>query len=404
LLAAILACFQAICWTLVRSPLLRLAVAIVGLPSAVMMFALYWATYNLHFTPTQLALGLCAIIGMAYLAAVAGVARDRRGDRLSWAWLGRLLLAAVPGWRGRERPFASPLAAQRWLEVRRHGWLLPALVGLFLAMLFWGAALPLSRAEVARIALAIVGVPALLAFFVGFGMGKTSFWARDLRLSSFLATRPVSCTALAHAKLQAAALSALAAWGVVLLLAPLWVVFSGNGEVVRALWGVLVHGQPAWKLGLLVPMALAGLVGLTWLQLVAGMGLSLTGRAAVVNGVVLLYGLVGTALVSLAIWTGLHPNFFDTLLIVLWWLAGGLALLKLSAAAWTWMRPGFWRDRPVVRLTLWLGITACLLVPLYSVVPQNPVPTPLIALFVVLALPLTRLTALPAALAWNRHR
>src|SRR5262249_48079320 len=154
---------------------------------------------------------------------------------------------------------------------RRHGWLLPVFVGLFLAMLFfWGTALPLSPAEVARVVAAIVGVPALLAFFVGFGMGKTSFWARDLGLSSFLATRPVSSAALARAKLQAGGVSALATWGLVVLLAPLWAELSDNVEVIRALGNALFGDQPAWKLGLLAPVALAGLVGLTWLQLVAG--------------------------------------------------------------------------------------------------------------------------------------
>jgi hypothetical protein len=56
------------------------------------------------------------------------------------------------------------------------------------------------------------------------------------------------------------------------------------------------------------------------------------------------------------------------------------------------------------RLFLWFAVAACLLVPLYAFVPENPVPPHLVALFVVLALPLTRLTALPAAVAWNRHR
>src|SRR5262249_39621612 len=160
--------------------------------------------------------------------------------------------------------------------------------------------------------------------------------ARNLELSSFLATRPLTSAALANAKLYAAGLSALATWGLIVLLAPLWAVLSGNVAVVRALGDRLFHDQPAWKLGLLAPVALAGLVGLPWLQLVAGMGLSLTGRAGVVNGVVLLYGAVGTALAGLAIWTGFHADFFDTLLIVLWWLGGGLGLLKLSAAAWSW--------------------------------------------------------------------
>jgi hypothetical protein len=403
--AAYLACTQAVCWTLVRSPLVRLVVVILGWPSVVLGAALVWARYNLEVTLTQLMLGLCALIATAYAVAVAGVARDRRGDRWGWAWLGRLLLRAVPRLPGPERPFASPLAAQRWLEVRRHAWLLPVVVGLFLALLlFWATALPLSRAEVARVAAALVGFPAVLAFFVGFGMGKTSFWAGDLGLSSFLATRPLTSAALANAKLHAAWLSALTTWGLVLLLSPLWAVLSGNVEAVRALGDALFHDQPAWKLGLLAPVALAGLVGLTWLQLVAGMCLNLTGRAGVVNGVVLLYAAVGTALASLGVWTAFHPDFFATLRAVLWWLGGGLGLLKLSAAAWAWGWSGCRQGRAVTRLSLWLATTACLLVPLYAAVPEGPVPAHLVALFVVLALPLTRLTALPAAVAWNRHR
>jgi hypothetical protein len=407
--AAYLAWSQALCWTLVRTPLLRLIMVILVLPSVALMGVLVWATYGLEITITQLNLGLCALIGLAYVAAVAGVARDRRGDRLGWAWLGPLLLRAVPRWAGRERRFASPQAAQRWLEVRRHSWLLPAFVGFFLALLFWGMALPLGQEDVARIAVAIVGVPALLAFFVGFGMGKTSFWARNLELSSYIATRPVTCTALAHAKLYAAGLSALATWGLVLLLAPLWAVVSGNVQTIRALCDGLFHDQPAWKLGLLAPAALAGLVGLTWLQIVAGMCLSLTGRAAVVNAVVLFYVAVGAVLARLVTWTAVDPGFFDTMLTVLWWLGGSLGLLKLSAAAWAWSRRGtdfksVLQDGTAARLALWLAVVACLLVPLYALVPENSGPIHLVALFVVLALPLTRLLALPAAVAWNRHR
>jgi hypothetical protein len=400
LAAAYLACCQAVCWTLVRAPLWRLVVVILVLPSVALGAVLAWARYGLDITATQVNLGLCALIGLAYAAALMGVARDRRGDGWGGAWPGQLLRRAVPRRPGRHGPFASPLAAQRWLEVRRHAWVLPGFVGLFLALLFWAKALPLDPADVARCAAAVVGFPLVLAFFVGFGMGKGSFWARDLHLAPFMAARPLTSRALAHAKLYAAGLSALVAWGLVLVLAPVWVVVSGNAGPVQALGEALFQGQPGWKLGLLAPVALAGLVGLTWLQLVAGMALSVTGRAAVVNSVVLLYGAVGTALAGLGLWAGFHPEFRDRLLAVLGWLGGGLALLKLVAAAWAWSR----QRGAVPRLALWVVIAACLLVPLFAVVPKGPMPKPLVALYVVLALPLTRLIALPAAVAWNRHR
>jgi hypothetical protein len=289
--------------------------------------------------------------------------------------------------------------------MRRHGWLLPLFVGLFLGLLFWAAALPVGPAEVARGTVTMICFPVGMAFFVGFGMGKTGFWARELRLSSFLATRPLGCAELALAKLQAAGLSALAAYGLVVLLAPVWMMASGNAATVAALGDAWFHDQPLWKLGILLPVALAGLVGLTWLQLVAGMCLSLTGRVAVVNGVVVLYLAVGTTLASLGIWTAEHPDFVDTLRMVLWCLGGALCLLKAGVAAWVWSRYALRRQPTALRLALvWLAVTAAVLVPLYVLVPSHLGPPHLIALYLVLALPFTRLTALPAALAWNRHR
>jgi hypothetical protein len=51
-----------------------------------------------------------------------------------------------------------------------------------------------------------------------------------------------------------------------------------------------------------------------------------------------------------------------------------------------------------------LAIAECLLVPLYALVPEGRVSMHLVALYLVLALPLARLLALSAAVAWNRHR
>jgi hypothetical protein len=404
-MAAYLACTQAVCWTFVRTPLLRLVVVILVLPSAALGVILVWANYNLQVTTTHVAVGLSAVVVLSYVAAVGGVARDRRGDRFDWAWLGSWLLRAVPSWSCRQRTFASAQAAQRWLEVRRHAWLLPMFVGLFLLLLlFWGAALPLGPQEVVRVVAAILGFPCVLAFVIGFGMGKTSFWAGNLDLSSFTATRPLSSTGLANAKLYAAGLGALASWGLILVLSPLWVVLSGNAAVIQMQGNTLFHGQPAWYLAVLGFLASAGLVGFTWLQLVAGMCLSLTGRSWIVNGVVLLYGTCATALAILGAGTMYDGEFFAVLLIVLWCLGIGLALLKFGITTWLWRGPGRAADGKVWRLALWLSIAACLLTLLYAVFPDGPLPAHLAALYVLLALPLARLIGLPAAVAWNRHR
>jgi hypothetical protein len=190
----------------------------------------------------------------------------------------------------------------------------------------------------------------------------------------------------------------------IVLLLPLWAVLSGNVEVVRQMLDMMSHDQSTLTLVLAAPAALLGLAGLTWLQMVGGMCLSLTGRPALVNGFALAALAVVGLIAGLGIYAGLAPDFFETALVVLWCLGGTLGLAKFGLVCWTWSQPG-WRDKTLPWLVLvWLTVAACLLGPLYALVPANPVPTNLIALFVVLALPLARLTALPWAVAWNRHR
>jgi hypothetical protein len=402
--AALMASFQAISWTLVHSALLRLTVAIIILPSIALSIAVYCARYNLQITVAQLALLLCAVIVLAYAAAVAGVARDRRGDGLSWAWAGRMLSRVWPLLPDRRQPFASPGAAQRWLEVRRHAWMLPAFTAMFLVMLFWATALPLGPGEVGQVVVAAFTFPVLLAFFAGFGMGKTSFWTSDYRLSSFLAARPLSSAALARAKLQAAVVSVAVSWTLILVLFPLWVILSGNASSVRQLVETLTRDQETWKLVLAAPALLIGLMGLAWLQAVGGMCLSLTGRPALVNGFALTAVALVSVLVGFSIYSSAHPDFFETFLVILWWLGSCLMLLKLGAVGWIWSRAEWRRLTMPALLMLWLLVAGCLLGTMYSLVPETPVPKHLIVLFVVLALPLTRLMAVPAALAWNRHR
>jgi hypothetical protein len=403
LLAALVASFQAVSWTLVRSLLLRLVVVIVVVPSLLLLVLLYLGKHNIKLSLKEVSLCLCAVIAISYGLAVAGVARERRGDRMGWAWLGHLAARALPHLPRRRRPFASALAAQRWLECWRYGWLLPVFTSLFLLMLFWATTVPLSAGEVVQIVIAIVTVPVLLAFFVGFAMGKSSLWASDYRLSSFMATRPLTSAALGRAKLEAAGLSVAATWGLIVLLAPLWAIVSGNVEAVRQMYDGLARAYEPWKLALAIPATLAGMVGLTWLQMVGAMCLSLTGRPALVNTFALsCLAIVGT-LIGLAVSASGNPDLLEPMLIILWCLGACLGLAKLGVAAWTWARPG-WRDRTFSSLLIvWVLVAGCLLCALYTLVPQNPIPTNLIALFIVVALPLTRLAALPVAMAWNRH-
>jgi hypothetical protein len=422
LLAALVAWFQAVSWALVGPALFRIFLVVLGLPALALTGVYYANKHQITVSEWQACLGLTGLILAAYALAVAGVAADRRGQPWGWPWLrdrlGAVLRRPRPPVSHQDRgsslptatlhPFPSPAAAQFWFEWRQHGLFLPGAVTFFQAFLLMWSWLPFEPHEVLRVLIAVVLLPLVLAFFIGFRMGKTGFWARDMNLPPFTATRPLTCTAMALAKFRVAAWSSLLTWAVILVLTPLWVVLSGSGATVSRWLDFLLMKYGAvqvWGLGVL---AVAGFISLTWLQLVAGLSLSVTGRAWVVNGVVAVQGAGVAVLTRLGVWTALHPDFYETLLVILWWSGGAVAVLKVLATAAVMRascRRGLHAGGDLAALWgVWLATVVCLLAPFYLFAPGEAIPVHLIALGVVLSLPLVRLTAVPLALAWNRHR
>jgi hypothetical protein len=415
MLLASLACFQAVAWLPLRSSLARLALALVLLPTLTMclLFGAARLSVRLYGDVSvrhmdRLVAYLClALLPAAYLVALAGVARERRGGGWGWARL-RQRWDALGG-RRPAHAFAGPAGAQLWMEWRQKGTLLPLAMGAFLLVLIVNTpAGTLEGVYLARVLVAATALPLLLAFLLGFGMGKTTFWAGDLRLPAFLATRPLTDAALAVAKLRSAARTAMLTWLVVLALTAVWAVSSGGTEVLAVWQQGLVSEYGAGGAWAVAGLSLAGLVFWTWMQLVAGMALALTGRPAAVNGFVVIYLAFAGAFTWLGVWTSFHPDFYDTLLTVLWWLAGAAALGKLLGLAWAvrgMHRAGLLAWRVQVGLAAaWLASAGCVAVLVWVLLGHRQVPAALIAVGVVLTFPLTRLIGLPLAVAWNRHR
>ncbi len=405
LCAACVACFQAIAWTLVGSPLARLVVAVLVLPGWVLA-----GVHSAFFTSLNgLVTGLVGAIAASYVVAVAGVGRDRRGGTPLVVWLLRRLDGIMSRLPRRRSSFPSSARAQLWCEWREKGLVLPLLLGCFMLVLL--LSIPATEFDallLLRVLAAVLVLPLVLASFVGFGMGKTSFWAKDLGLSPFAATRPLSSGTLALAKLRTAALSAAAGWAVMLLLTVLWVVLSGSWGQVAKWWGLFCQGRGAVEIWAVVPLALVGAIGQTWAQLAAGLSTALTGRAWVVNGVTLLSLVVVAALTTAGVWTASHPDFLDTLVGVLWGVAA-VALPAKLLAAWSVVR-ALLRQRlleaTVVAglLGVWVVTAGCLVGLNYLLIPDAVAPIHLLAAGIVLGLPLVRPLAAPLALAWNRHR
>ena len=329
---------------------------------------------------------------IAYLAARFAVARARRGDVPDWleARLGRV--ADLP-------PFASPARAQFWFEWRRHGWSLPALVGILLP--FELALLFIPYGPQALVLVAALFTPPFMALFAAATVRKSG-------LTPFIATRPLTSAALTAAKLKMTIWSTLAAWMLVVVAIPLALTLSGTWPVVikGAREVIDVFGTP--RAAVLLLLVLWGFLASTWKQLVQTLYIGLTGREWAVKASVA-FGLALLCIVGpIAKW--LHDSWGarGALFNALPWIAAVLVCVKISAAAWVAAR--LYRSRLLSDRTLVAGAacwTAAVLAlyGLLSWLVSGPlIPGYFLVLVAILAIPLARLSAAPLALAWNRHR
>jgi hypothetical protein len=403
-LVAMLAMLQAIAWAPFGMPGARvLAGGFLG-PAPVLTTA--WAALVWQWKPAELAMLLAAFVALAYCLAVLGVARDRRGSVLLGPGLLEALAGAVPWPR---MPLGSAAGAQRWYELRTKGLLVPGMVALLL-----GLCLAVTLLRPAGSAPMDLQVGAL-AFFSPLWMGllasgsfpKSRFWQTGSSLRGFQAVRPV-CTGDLHAALlQAGALSLLAAWLLSALLAPVWVLLSGNGEAVLALAGRALEGRGALGAAALVALGCAGLYALSVGLLASGMTAGLTGRIGVVVG--------GSMLRTLGIATlvlggdralshlAARPGLLGPAAAV----ALAAKLLLAAAAFRAALRLGLVRGRTVAWLAgMWLAGAVCLYAAAVLFVPEGllPLPVPQAALAGPLLLPLLQPALGPLALDWNRHR
>jgi hypothetical protein len=157
-----------------------------------------------------------------------------------------------------------------------------------------------------------------------------------------------------------------------------------------------------------VGLGLAGLIALTWGQLVGGLCLGLTGRPWVVNAVTGLYLAGAAGLAAVGVWTAYHPAAYDTVLVLFWVVVVLSLLAKIFATAWA-VRAVRRRDLLGAGmlgrlLAVWVVGAGSLVALNYLLIPAGPAPRHLIAAALPLAFPLVRLTAAPLALAWDRHR
>ncbi len=403
--AAFTVWMQAAVWWPVGWPLARL----VG-PALLTVLALsaprWWANAGL---PGWAAVPLlAALVPLGYAAAVAGVARARRGDGQRWPV--PRLLRARPG--APRPPFASAAAALLWWEWRLCA--LPLLVvTAFLLPLFAAPALfPAGAREmtlVERLAPVLL-MPLLLAQVAGAGLGQMGGPSpnRNPGCSPFLATRPFPSAAWVAVKWQAAGLCTLTLWALPALVVGFVLSRPENAAEVTRAWGLLVQAVPPWKAAVVVALAVAGLLALTWRAMVANLWMILAGRTWVAGATVTvsLVLLLGLALAGILI--SQHPETWGLLRRLAWWLAPVAVALKLllaGGAVRALHRRRLAMPRVLVGwLTGWLFAVLVLFAAFAWLLPPGLVGWAGCAFAAVLLVPLARPALAPLALEWNRHR
>ena len=364
------------------------------------------AAIELDWSELALTAFLAPQIPLAYVFACIAVRRARRGDVPDWS-----LFRARADAARQSPPFGSIPAAQLWFEWRRQGWTLPSLVALVLpfelgTLFITGFG---STAYVFKVLIAALLTPILMASFTAATVNKANAFARDAYgVSPFMGTKPITTPALIAAKLKMAACSALLAWLVTLAFIAIGYSWSGADAVLREWWSWFVGNAGTPRASVAAAVVLGGLIVSTWLMLVQGMYLGLTGREWLVKttGLVwlVIFMAIGPAFQAIAnnrdAWVWLWDNWRTVL--------GILAVVKITAAivvARRLFRSGLFTDRALVAGAAGWTATVFVLYGIFVWWADTPIlPRFVYLLAAILAVPLVRVSAAPLALGWNRHR
>jgi hypothetical protein len=351
---------------------------------------------------------LAPLVPLAYVAALSAVRRARRGDVPDWGFGERRAPASTRSVARRD--FRSAARAQLWFEWRQYGRSLPLLVaivlpvGLFLLRVFREA-----DVIVVEIVIASLLLPSFMAIFVAATAGKSSTNASEsYGITPFIATRPFEDRALVVAKWQAAALSTLAAWGIVAVAVPVALLWSGAAEPILEIAGNVdgALGRPrAILLGLLI---LAGLAGSTWKQLVQGLYIAMSGRDWAVKGIA--FATLGFITVGFLVLGWILNSRYRTAvaLSAIPWLMAAFVALKLLLAMRVMQRGAarglFTGKQLIFGAIVWDVCVFAVYGVLALILPAILVRRHFLLLLAMLVVPFVRLVAAPLAVAGNRHR
>lgn len=230
------------------------------------------------------------------------------------------------------------------------------------------------------------------------GFPKPDPWSKS-PISSFLATRPLSCADLVAAKFRAAVFTSILSCGMASVFLVVWLLFAKN----RAALLQLCQGVSPVKISAIAVVGLVGWWAFTWKSLAENFYIGLTGREWVVNVAGITFGGLFLILLGGGLWLYFYPELLPTVVALTPWLLGVALAAKAGLAAWTLSALQRRRLLPAARLlqclAAWCAIVAVSSGCAIWLLPRSwAAPWQLIAgcVFVV---PLSRLAAAPLALA-----
>jgi hypothetical protein len=395
MLASWLAWMQALMWMPYGLRNLRVVVAVAWLMmiDAVVLIAAYSGAGE----GVMVAM-LAPQLPVAYLVALYAVGRARHGHVPQWSLP---FASAASRARGREDRFGSTAHAQAWFEWRRHGWTLPMLVSFVVPAELLLLFIPgnSTRGIVFAILFFVAITPPLMALLAAPALSAPTLHA---------ATRPMTSVALVAAKMRMTAWSAITAWALVLAFTAAALVLSGTLPVVLERIDTFLAVTDALRGSVLLVLLFAALVLATWKNLVTSLCIGLTGREWIAKA---------TAVLVLGFLIAAGPLAYafaksDATQSFAWdylpWLIAGLVCLKVAAAGWVAVRlhrHRVLRDRALVGAAAgWLAAVVAVYAFLEWLAGAPMFPFYFLGAIAVLAVPLTRLSATPLALALGRHR
>jgi hypothetical protein len=360
---------------------------------------------------------LACLLLTAVLSSITGLKWMRRG-----VWEGPSRLSAL--WRSsrtrrerlKPRRFASPFLAQFWLEWRRWGLMLPGLGGgvtfVIIPLIFLAQKHLVERSsgfEFERITLTLMLVlPLVLAGAVAMAFGKMDPLQPTGEIPVYIGIRPMTNGGFVIAKLAMTLATCALTWLVTLAAGCFWLTLLGEGTLLSRASSLTPYGFTAFVIGCIPALCL--LILLTWKNLLAGMGVGLTGR----NWVSMLFLFwrltAGIGLLALVFKASLDMSLKEALLRWLPWILMVCLVSKiaLSTAAF---HLGLRRKAITGGVVGWIvgGWIVCgLFVAGYAGLVCHALNKlnlwGWIALAGFLVLPLADLAIAPLSLAWNRHR